>query len=57
MKDLDPAKNSRIVLIHTEFEEMVFQAYPSFEEFLKDAIRANEENEGLAGLDHLKSIS
>jgi len=55
--DLDPSSHSRIVLLHTEFEQMVFEAYGSFEEFLNDAIRANEENDSLAGFDKLKPVS
>lgn len=55
--DLDSANNSRVVLIHTEFEQMVFQAYESFEEFIHDAIRANEKNDALACFDSLKPVS
>ena len=55
--DLAPANKSRIVLIHTEFEQMVFRAYSSFEEFLTDAIRANEENDSLTCFDSLKPVS
>jgi hypothetical protein len=55
--DLDPANNSRFVLIHTEFEQMVFEGYGSFEEFLNDAIRANEENDTLTCFDSLKPVS
>lgn len=55
--DLDPLCHNRIVLLHTEFEQMVFEAYASFEEFLNDAIRANEENDSLAGFGKLKPTS
>jgi hypothetical protein len=55
--DLDPANKSRVVLIHTEFEQMVFKAYDSFNEFLSDAIRANEENDSLSCFDSLKPLS
>jgi hypothetical protein len=55
--DLNSTQNSRLVLIHTEFEQMVFQAYDSFEEFLNDAIRAIEENVSLACFDSLKPVS
>lgn len=54
--DLDTTSNSRIVLIHTEFEQMVFEAYGSFEDFLNDAIRANEENDGLICFETLKPL-
>ena len=55
--DLDPTRNNRLVLIHTEFEQMVFRAYDSFEEFLNDAIRANEEDDSLSCFDNLKPVS
>lgn len=54
--DLEPTNNSRLVLIHTEFEQMVFQAYDSFEEFLNDAIRANEEDNSLACFESLRPL-
>ncbi len=54
--DLDPAYHNRVVLLHTEFEQMAFAAYDSFDNFLNDAIRANEENEGLTCFDVLKPL-
>lgn len=55
--DLVPNTNSRIVLIHTEFEQMVYEAFGSFEELLKDVIRANEENVSLKCFETLKPIT
>jgi hypothetical protein len=46
--DLKPSCNNRVVIIECETENPVREAYSSFEEFLKDAIRANEENDSLA---------
>jgi len=46
--DLNPSCSSRIVLLETESEEMVREAYASFEDFLHDAIRANRQNQRLA---------
>ncbi len=54
--DLSSANNNRVVLIHTEFEQMVFEAYNSFEDFLKDAIRANEEDVSLTCFEALKPL-
>ena len=45
--DLNPAKNSRVVLIESQAENPVLEAFPSFEEFISDAIRANRENNSL----------
>jgi len=45
--DLEPSGHNRVVLLDPESEAFVSQAYLSFEEFLKDAIRANEENDRL----------
>jgi len=55
--DLEPSGHSRIVLLHTEFEQMAFEMYGSFEEFLSDAILANEEDDKLSGFDELKPLS
>ncbi len=55
--DLAPAGHSRVVLLHPEFEEMLFQVYSSFEEFLIDAIRGNQQNEALPGFSSLGPIS
>jgi len=38
----------RVVLLDPESEDLAREVYSSFEEFLKDAIRANEENDSLA---------
>jgi hypothetical protein len=54
--DLEPANHSRIVLLHTELGGILFEAYGSFEEFLRDTIRANEQNEPLAAFDNLKPV-
>src|SRR5258708_6233174 len=48
--DLAPAGRGRVVLIEVEWEDPVREAYRSFDEFLKDAIRANLENDGLTCL-------
>jgi hypothetical protein len=37
----------RVVLLEPESEELASSAYASFEEFLRDAIRANEEDDDL----------
>jgi hypothetical protein len=44
--DLHNAKH-RLVLLDPESEDLAQEAYGSFEKFLEDAIRANEENDGL----------
>jgi len=46
--DLNPRYHNQIVFVETESERMVRQAYDSFSEFLKDAIRANEKNDNMA---------
>jgi len=45
--DLKPSSNSRVVLIESQADEPVLQAYPSFDDFMADAIRANCENASL----------
>jgi hypothetical protein len=45
--DLKSSTNG-IVKLEPESEELAQDAYSSFDEFLKDAIRANEENDPLA---------
>jgi len=45
--DLKPSAHSRIILVDTQAEKPVAEAYASFEDFLKDAIRANEESSPL----------
>jgi hypothetical protein len=54
--DLNPAGHSKVVLIHSQFEQMIFEAYGSFEKFLTDAIQANRENESLTCFDSLRGI-
>jgi hypothetical protein len=46
--DLDPSRNSRVVIIEHKAEKLVREGYASFDGFLEDAIRANEKNEKLA---------
>lgn len=46
--DLAPAKRSRVVLLVTELEDSVVEAYDTFDAFLVDATRANDENDELA---------
>jgi hypothetical protein len=46
--DLTPGQSNRVVAVEFESTEPVRQAYGSFEEFLKDAIRANEAGDGLS---------
>jgi hypothetical protein len=41
--NLESSKHGQVVLIETEWENPVREAYSSFEEFLEDAIRANEQ--------------
>ena len=55
--DLDPIGKSRVVLIHTELEQMIFVAYSTFEKFLNDAIRANLKNESLSCFERLKPLT
>jgi len=45
--DLGPLTGGRVVLVEIELERPVRNAYESFEAFLRDAIRANCENDGL----------
>jgi hypothetical protein len=45
--DLDVASNKRVVTIQKRDNQPLREAYDTFEEFLKDAIRANENNEPL----------
>lgn len=45
--DLKSSTNG-VVKLEPESEELAQEAYGSFDEFLKDAIRANEENDTLA---------
>lgn len=45
--DLEPATNSRVVLIDSHADDPVLQAYSSFDDFITDAIRANRENTSL----------
>ncbi len=54
--DLDPVGHNRIVLVHTEFEQMLFEAYDSFEQFLKDAIQANQKGVSLSCFEALKPL-
>lgn len=46
--DIEPSANSRVVMIQTQDAQPLREAHNSFEEFLKDAIRANENDEPLA---------
>jgi len=46
--DIGSLSPNRVVLVDAQCEEPVKDAYRSFHEFLKDAIRANEENDKLA---------
>ncbi len=48
--DLDTSQGSRVVLIDRKSQTLVREVYVSFEEFLKDAIRANEVNDKLSFL-------
>jgi hypothetical protein len=45
--DLKPLSHSRIAMLDPESESFVTVVYESFEDFLKDAIRANQENDNL----------
>jgi len=45
--DLDVSNHSRVVVLEKKAEKLVREAYVSFDEFLKDAIRANEDNDKL----------
>jgi hypothetical protein len=46
--DLTPGKRNKVVAVEFESTESVRQAYGSFEEFIKDAIRANKDGDGLS---------
>lgn len=46
--DLEPSNHSRVVVLEKKAEKLVREAYVSFDEFLKDAIRANENNDILS---------
>lgn len=46
--DLTPGKRNRVVAIEFESTEPVRQAYRSFEEFIKDATRANKDGDSLS---------
>lgn len=48
--DIDVSSGNRVVLIQKRDEYPLREAYPSFEEFLKDAIRANENDDLLSCL-------
>ena len=48
--DIELTGGNKVVIIQIGDEHPLREAYPSFEEFLKDAIRANETNEPLACL-------
>lgn len=45
--DLYPSTLNRVVIIDAQAEQPVKNAYPSFDEFLKDAIRANQQSDKL----------
>jgi hypothetical protein len=44
------SETGRVVILITQSERAVFEAYASFDSFLEDAIRANEQNEELTCL-------
>ncbi len=46
--DLTPSKGNPVLAIEFESDEPMRQAYGSFQEFIKDAIRANRENNSLS---------
>lgn len=46
--DLEPSNRSRVVVIEFESTEPFVEAYPSFAEFIEDAIRANQEDDRLS---------
>jgi hypothetical protein len=48
--DLDPCEKSRVVLLNHHDTDPVYPAYPTFEAFIEDAIRANRENTNLSCL-------
>lgn len=45
--DVLPSCHNRVVTILSEDDQPLREAYASFDEFLKDVIRANEENDNL----------
>lgn len=45
--DIKPSSHNEVVTIQFEDDKPLREAYPSFEVFLKDLIRANEENDSL----------
>jgi hypothetical protein len=45
--DINPASQNRVVTIQFEDDKPLREAYGSFEVFLKDVIRANNENDSL----------
>ncbi len=45
--DLDASAHGRVVVIEKRADKLVREAYVSFDEFLRDAIRANEDNNKL----------
>lgn len=48
--DIEPSSHNRVVAIRIQEEQPLREAYDSFEDFLKDAVHANETNEPLACL-------
>jgi hypothetical protein len=46
--DLKPGKGNRVVTVEFESVELVREAYASFKEFIKDAIRANKSGDSLS---------
>ena len=46
--DLDASSHNRVVVLDKKADNLVHEAYVSFNAFLKDAIRANENNDRLA---------
>lgn len=45
--DLEPSSQGRVVVLEKKADKLVREVYPSVEEFLMDAIRANENNDSL----------
>lgn len=48
--DLEPATRNRIVSIDTQTERMIREVSPSFQDFISEAILANERNQKLNSL-------
>lgn len=46
--DIAPAAGGRIMLIDTDAEQPIHEAYKSFADLIADIVRANRENTGLA---------